>query len=117
MTTTRKGDPRARRAHRAVAALFAVHGAVTGTFGTRIPWIQEHAGLSAGSLGFTLIFAAIGASVTMPLAARVVHRLGVRTAPRALLTVFCAMLALTTVAPDQLWLSLTMFVFGAGAGM
>ncbi|MEU1949294.1 MFS transporter, partial [Streptomyces sp. NPDC020125] len=30
-----------RRARIAVAAVFAVHGAVTGNFATRIPWIQE----------------------------------------------------------------------------
>lgn len=116
-TASTKGDPRARRAHVAVAAVFAVHGAVTGTFGTRIPWIQEHAGLSAGQLGFTLIFAALGASVAMPLSARVVHRLGIRTAPRLLLVVFCAALAVTTLVPGQLWLSVTMFVYGASAGM
>ena len=51
-----------RRARMAVATVFAVHGAVTGNFATRVPWIQDHAGVSAGQLGLALAFPAIGAS-------------------------------------------------------
>src|SRR5689334_5626460 len=40
-----------RRARYAVAAVFTVHGAVTGSFATRVPWIQEHASLGTGQLG------------------------------------------------------------------
>ena len=48
-----------RRARYAVAAVFAVHGAVTGSFATRVPWIQDHAGVSAGQLGLALAFPAL----------------------------------------------------------
>ena len=51
-----------RRARYAVAAVFAVHGAVTGSFATRVPWIQDHASVSAGQLGLALAFPALGAS-------------------------------------------------------
>lgn len=61
---------RLRRARFAVAAVFCVHGSVTGSFATRIPWIQEHAGVSAGQLGLALAFPALGASLAMPLADR-----------------------------------------------
>ncbi|MDX6328163.1 MAG: hypothetical protein QOI83_546, partial [Streptomycetaceae bacterium] len=47
-----------KKAHIAVATVFAVHGSIAGTFATRIPWIQEHLGLSSGHLGFALAFAA-----------------------------------------------------------
>ncbi len=39
-----------KRARYAVAAVFCVHGAVTGSFATRIPWIADHASVSAGQL-------------------------------------------------------------------
>ncbi|MEU9788050.1 hypothetical protein AB0H92_45065, partial [Streptomyces phaeochromogenes] len=32
-----------KRSRYAVAVVFAVHGAVTGSFATRVPWIQDHA--------------------------------------------------------------------------
>ncbi|MDX2813607.1 MFS transporter [Streptomyces sp. PA03-5A] len=116
-TPTGKTDPRLRRAHLAVAAVFAVHGAVTGSFATRVPWIQEHAGLSAGQLGFALVFAALGASVAMPLAARVAHHMGMRNALRLLLGLWCASLALPALSSGLGWLCGAMFVYGASAGM
>jgi MFS family permease len=106
-----------RRAHRAVAAVFAVHGAVTGDFATRIPWIQEHLALSNGQLGLALVFPALGASTAMPLAARIVHRLGMRRALSGLLALWCASLALPALSPGLAWLCGALFVFGATAGM
>lgn len=109
-------DATTRRAHRAVAVVFMVHGAVTGDFATRIPWLQEHLALNAGWLGFALIFAALGASAAMPLAARLVHRLGMRTALRGLLALWCAQLALPALSPGLPWLCAAMFVYGAASG-
>ncbi|MFC8520500.1 MFS transporter [Streptomyces sp. NPDC057257] len=106
-----------RRARYAVAAVFAVHGAVTGSFATRVPWIQEHAGLSAGQLGFALAFTAFGASCSMPLAGRVSHRFGSRTALRGLIAMWTLALVLPSLAPNMLTLCLSMFVYGASAGM
>lgn len=79
---------RLRQARFAVAAVFLVHGSVAGSFATRIPWIQDHASLSAGQLGLALAFPAIGASVAMPLAGTVSHRFGARTALRGLLALW-----------------------------
>lgn len=61
-TATVFSTEQVRRARYAVASVFAVHGAVTGSFATRVPWIQDHAGVSAGQLGIALAFPAIGAS-------------------------------------------------------
>ncbi|WP_333774409.1 MFS transporter [Streptomyces sp. IBSBF 3136] len=107
----------ARRARYAVAAVFAVHGAVTGSFATRVPWIQDHASLSAGQLGFALAFTAFGASCAMPLAGRISHRFGSRTALRGLLTLWTLSLVLPGLAPNLYTLCLAMFAYGAGAGM
>ncbi|WP_328745562.1 MFS transporter [Streptomyces sp. NBC_00285] len=106
-----------RRARYAVAAVFAVHGAVTGSFATRVPWIQDHASLNAGQLGFSLAFTAFGASCSMPLAARVSHRFGSRTALRGLITLWTLSLVLPSIAPNLYTLCLAMFAYGASAGM
>ncbi|MEE1938991.1 MFS transporter [Streptomyces sp. TRM 70361] len=106
-----------RRARRSTAAVFTLHGAVAGGFATRIPWIREQLDLSAGQLGLALAFPAIGASLAMPLAGRVVHRLGTRAATRVLLVLWCAALALPALAPHPVVLCAALFVFGATAGM
>ncbi|MFG2930314.1 MFS transporter [Streptomyces achromogenes] len=106
-----------RRARYAVAAVFAVHGSVTGSFATRVPWIQEHAGLSAGRLGFALAFTAFGAACAMPLAGRVTHRFGSRAALRGLLALWTLALVLPSVAPNLVTLCLALFAYGASSGM
>ncbi|MFI8188790.1 MFS transporter [Streptomyces sp. NPDC085946] len=106
-----------RRARYAVAAVFAVHGAVTGSFATRVPWIQDHAGVSAGQLGLALAFPALGASVAMPLAGSVSHRFGARTALRGLMALWTLALVLPSLSPNLLTLCLALFVYGATAGM
>ncbi|MGH4030505.1 MFS transporter [Actinomycetota bacterium Odt1-20B] len=106
-----------RRARYAVAAVFCVHGAVTGSFATRVPWIQEHAGVSAGLLGLALAFPAIGASVAMPLAGWISHRFGARTALRGLLALWTLSLTLPSLAPNLVALCGVLFVYGATAGM
>ncbi|TLQ47072.1 MFS transporter [Streptomyces marianii] len=108
---------RLTRARYAVAAVFCVHGAVTGSFATRIPWIQDHAGVSAGQLGLALAFPAIGASLAMPLAGAVSHRYGARTALRGLLALWTLSLALPALSPHVYALCATLFVYGAAAGM
>ncbi|GAA4987505.1 MFS transporter [Kitasatospora paranensis] len=106
-----------RRARVGIALVFAVHGAVTGTFATRIPWIQDHLGLSPGQLGLALVAPAVGSFLAMPLAGRIVHRFGGRAAVRGLLMLWTLALALPAITPNLglLWVSL--FVYGATAGM
>ncbi|MFI1033385.1 MFS transporter [Streptomyces sp. NPDC020951] len=107
----------ARRARYAVAAVFTVHGAVTGSFATRVPWIQDHAGVSTGQLGFALAFTAFGAACAMPLAGSFTHRFGSRAALRALLAMWTLSLTLPALAPNLLTLCLAMFAYGASSGM
>ncbi|GGS35944.1 MFS transporter [Streptomyces griseoviridis] len=106
-----------RRARYAVAAVFAVHGSVTGSFATRVPWVQDHAGVSAGQLGLALAFPALGASLAMPLAGRVSHRFGARTALRGLLALWTLSLVLPSLAPNLPTLCLALFVYGAASGV
>ncbi|MFE9173375.1 MFS transporter [Streptomyces kebangsaanensis] len=106
-----------RRARYAVAAVFAVHGAVTGSFATRVPWIQDHASVSPGQLGLALAFPALGASLAMPLAGGISHRFGARNALRGLIALWTLSLVLPSLAPNLLTLCLGLFVYGATAGM
>ncbi|MEU2158241.1 MFS transporter [Streptomyces sp. NPDC019396] len=105
------------RARYAVAAVFCVHGAVTGSFATRIPWVQDHAGVGAGLLGIALAFPAIGASLAMPLAGTVSHRFGARAALRGLLALWTLSLVLPALSPHVYALCAALFVYGATAGM
>jgi MFS family permease len=116
-TETVFGMEQVRRARFAVAAVFTVHGAVTGSFATRVPWIQDHAGVSAGQLGLALAFPAVGASLAMPLAGAISHRFGARTALRGLLALWTLALVLPALAPNLLTLCAALFVYGASAGM
>ena len=106
-----------KRSRYAVAAVFCVHGSVTGSFATRVPWIQEHAGVSAGQLGLALAFPALGAALMMPLAARVSHRFGTRTALRGLLALWTLALILPSFAPGLLTLCAALLIYGGTAGM
>ncbi|MFA3878915.1 MFS transporter [Streptomyces sp. MMCC 100] len=117
MSTGTYGRGEVKRARYAVAAVFAVHGSVTGSFATRVPWIQDHADVSAGQLGLALAFPALGASLAMPLAGRVTHRFGARAALRALLALWTLALVLPSLAPNLITLCLALFVYGATAGM
>ena len=106
-----------RRARWSVAAVFLVHGAVTGNFATRVPWIQEHTGITPGQLGLALAFPAIGASLAMPLAGRISHRFGARTALRGLLALWTLALILPALSPSLYVLCPALLLYGASAGM
>ncbi|MEU5240378.1 MFS transporter [Streptomyces lydicus] len=105
-----------RRARWAVAAVFLIHGSVTGNFATRIPWIQDHTALSPGQLGLALAFPAIGASLAMPLAGRISHRFGARAALRGLLALWTLSLVLPALSPGLYTLCPALLVYGAASG-
>ncbi|TDB87799.1 MFS transporter [Actinomadura sp. KC216] len=103
--------------HRAIGAVFAVHGAVAGTLATRIPWIQDRLDLSPAVLGLALLCPSIGAFSAMPTASRLAHRIGERRAIRILAAAWCAVLALPALAPAPGWLFAALLLYGAAAGM
>jgi MFS family permease len=101
----------------AVAGAFAVHGAISGSFATRIPWLADHLHVGPGALGLALLAPAVGAIVAMPMAGRIIHRLGGRAATRWLLALWSMTLALPALAPNLPVLWVILLVFGAAAGM
>ncbi|NUW37773.1 MFS transporter [Nonomuraea sp. SMC257] len=102
--------------HRAIAGVFAVHGAVAGSLATRIPWIQDHLALDPRMLGLALLCPPIGAVLGMPLAGRLAHRIGGRAATRLLLALWCAGLALPALSPAPAWLFAAFLAYGMAAG-
>jgi MFS family permease len=105
-----------RRQRRAIAAVFAVHGAVMGTFAARIPSMAEHLHLGAGALGLALFMPAVGSMVIMPFTGRVIHRIGPRSALQVLLGAYCVLLAVPPLMPSLALLCVSMVALGAGAG-
>lgn len=112
--TTAVGDLRGRVP---VAIVFAVHGAVNGSFATRIPWIRDRLSLSAAALGLALLAPAAGALLAMPATGALVHRRDGRAVTRVLIGAFALSLALPALAPSYATLWLALFAFGAVAGM
>jgi MFS family permease len=105
------------RNQRAVAAVFAVHGVGLGSLATRIPWLQDHLGLTPGVLGLALLCPSAGAFAAMPTAGRLAHRYGGRATTRVVLALTSATLALPVLAPGLPWLCAAYVLGGAAAGM
>ncbi|MEU7696178.1 MULTISPECIES: MFS transporter [Microbispora] len=106
-----------RRARFAVSVMFALHGAVTGGFASRIPWVQDHVGVGPGGLGLALLAPAAGSILAMSTAGRLTHRFGVRAVTRAGIGLWCLFLALPPMAPDLPLLCVALLLFGAVAGI
>jgi len=109
--------PDVRSARRAVALTFAAHGAVVGTFATRIPWLADHLHTDPGGLGIALLFVAVGAMAAMPFAGLITHRLDLRAATRLLMVLWCASLVLPAFAPNLPLFAASLFVYGATSGL
>ncbi|MEV8505593.1 MFS transporter [Actinoplanes sp. NPDC051475] len=106
-----------RRARVATSVIFAVHGAVTGTFAARVPWIADHVGTGAGGLGVALLMPGIGALLAMPLSARLAHRYDLRSLTRVLILCWCAALLLPALPTSIVVLCLVLVAYGAAAGV
>jgi len=106
-----------RRARVATGMVFAVHGAVAGTFAARIPWMANHAGVGVGGLSVALLMPGIGAMLAMPLSGRLVHRHDLRSLVRVLILVWCAALLLPALPTSLVLLCPALVVYGAAAGL
>lgn len=106
-----------RRARYAVTAVFAIHGAVTATFATRIPWLQDRLHLGPTALGAAMVAPAVSACFTMPLAGRVIRRFGSPAAVWGLSALFAVTLILPALAPSLPTLWLALLAFGGAGGI
>jgi MFS family permease len=102
---------------RAVAVVFAVHGAIIGTFATRIPWIAAHVHLSPGTLGISLLMLAAGGIAAMQFSGPVMRRLGGRRASRLLIGLMGLLLPVAAFAPDLGALCLALLLYTAAGSL
>lgn len=105
------------RARRATAAVFAVHGAVTGSFAARVPWIAAHVGVDVGHLGVALLMPGIGAMVAMPFSGRLAHRYAFRPLVAATIAALSATLVLPSLPTSLALLCVVLLLLGATAGI
>ncbi|NUP51288.1 MAG: MFS transporter [Catenulispora sp.] len=101
---------------RSVAAVFAAHGASSGTFASRLPWLADHLHLSAGKLGIALLMTSIGAITAMPFAGRLVAHSGTKLVARSLICVFALVVLAASWMPSLLALAAATTLLGAAGG-
>jgi MFS family permease len=101
---------------RAAAVVFTASGILTGTLASRWPWLAARLHLTSGVIGILGLVSSVGALVTMPFAARFVHRYGARAATCALTVAMGVTLALPPFAPGVAVLAVIFVVMGAATG-
>ena len=101
---------------RSVAAVFAMHGASSGTFASRLPWMSDHLHLSPGKLGVALLMSSIGAISTMPFAGRAVAHFGTKITSRVLMYAFTGVVLCAAWMPSLWTLAACTAVMGAASG-
>ncbi len=110
-------DQQLRSARVSISIVFAMHGAVYGTFATRIPWIADRLDAGPGALGIAFMAPAMGAVATMPFAAKLSHRFRSRPVIRVLMLAWCGSLILPALAPNLGLLFAALLVYGITSGM
>jgi predicted MFS family arabinose efflux permease len=113
----RRPTPPDVRHHRiAATALFAVAGAVFGSWASRIPDVAAGAGAGATALGLALLCISLGALGGMQLTGALCARLGPGLAGVAAAIAACAALTLPGLTGSIPALAVALLVFGAATG-
>jgi MFS family permease len=108
---SRRPSPRA-----AIATVFALNGIVLGTWGARIPAIQDRLDVGPGGLAIALAGLAAGALIAMPAAGRAVSRHGSAAVVRIALATLGVLLVLPAVMPTVALVALATFALGLANG-
>jgi MFS family permease len=103
-------------ARRSVAGLFFVDGAALGGYVSHFADIQNHLHISNGGLGRSLLFSAIGAVLTIPMAGPLIHRFGSRTVCLVAGLVLLGVLPFVVLAPQVPALCAVLFLVGVHNG-
>jgi MFS family permease len=109
--------PSSKRARVAVTFAFVAHGALFGTWVSRIPAVKAELDLGEAALGLALFGASLGTLLALPVAGLTAARLGSRPGTAWGVPVFAAFLPLLAVAPGLASLFAALFLFGAAAAM
>lgn len=114
--TVRVRTPSLGRLHLAVATLFALDGAVFGSWAARVPDVSDTVGATSTTLGFALFCVSAGALASMQLTGLLCARLGagiVCASGTVMLSVAVVLPGISATLPQ---LSLALLVFGAVTG-
>lgn len=108
--------PVLRRAALATGGVFALSGAVSATWISRLPEVRTALSADPGSLGVALLGSAIGSVAAAPLTGRVAARFGSRVAVAGSVVVCLVGLVGLGLVHSVVALGLTLVVFGFGFG-
>lgn len=100
-----------------VASAFAIHAAISGSLGPRLPAIKARAGLSDAGLGIALVGFAVGLFAGTRLASWPVRRYGSRAVLRIGIPFFAASLIGPAIADALVPLTITLILMGIAAGL
>jgi predicted MFS family arabinose efflux permease len=100
----------------ATFGVFALNGAMIGTWVAHIPWLQDRLDVSKTTIGLCLLCMAAGALVAMPLTGQVLDGRSSAFVTRIAALVYCLMLPLPLLASGPVVLGGVLFVFGAANG-
>lgn len=108
--------PRMLKPYLAVAALFALTGAVFGTWASRIPVFKARFDLNEAELGLLLLCLAGGSILAFPLAGRLMDRFGSAGVSKWLAILCLPSLIGIALAPTPVVFAAALGVFGAVMG-
>jgi MFS family permease len=100
----------------AITLVFLLNGAMLGTWGARIPAIQDRLDVGPGALALVLAGLAAGALIAMPLAGRIVSARGSAVVVRVAVVALAVLLVLPAIAPTLALVTLATFVLGLANG-
>jgi len=100
----------------AVAAMFALNGALFGIWASRIPAVVERFELSHSSVGMLLLLMAGGAIVTFPIAGHFADKVGAFTVTRLVGLFYIVALVLLGLSNSVFFLAISLFFFGVTHG-
>lgn len=112
--------PAAVKARTATLLVFGANGFAFASWMSRVPDIRRHFELSPGQLSLLLLAISIGSLVGLPLAGRILERVGTTRGSR--LGIACAVIGLVgaavmvAVAPSFGWVAPFLLLFGFGNG-
>jgi MFS family permease len=106
-----------RRKYFASAFFFFCFSLIFSTWVTYIPHIAENIGITEGKIGGAIFFSALGSFLMIPVANRVVHRIGEGRSTYWALIVYCATLFGPFLAYDYVSLCINLFVFGMASSL
>jgi hypothetical protein len=100
----------------AIATIFTLNGMLLGTWGARIPAIQDRLDVGPGGLAVALAGLAAGALIAMPTAGRAVSQHGSRVVVRLALGLLGAGLVLPAALPTLALVAASTFLLGLANG-